>query len=145
MELCLGSFKCEVIDKEGFTMGDYISVNKLTKPGLYLLSKAKSHAEDQENSTDSMDNDVLFRPVLSSTPVQDVHSPHVKETCNLSDDEVVFKGHGFHEDEGSLLLGKTLVDVTEGDDVQHSFRVKEELPVSLLKNKGHKQPYSPAV
>ncbi|CAH3188323.1 unnamed protein product, partial [Porites evermanni] len=133
MELCLGSFKCEVIDKEGFTVGDYISVNKLTKPRLYLLSKAKSHAEDQENSTDSMDNDVLFRPVLSSTPVQDVHSPHVKDTCNLSDDEVVFKGHGFHEDEGSLLLGKTLVDVTEGDDVQHSFRVKEELPVSLLK------------
>lgn len=66
-----------------------------------------------------MDNDVLFRPVFSSTPVQDVHSPHVKDTCNLSDDEVVFKGHGFHEDEGSLLLGKTLVDVTEGDDVQH--------------------------
>jgi len=140
MDFYLANFKCEVICEDDFSLGSYISTNKLSKPRLYLLSKLKRNPTDVTNCSgknnsmlhqsasppeqkghslhiqDCSDKDeddvMLHQPVFASTPKQESHDQHVhvQHCSDDSDHEVVFKGYGL--DDGSLVfnLEDTLVD-----------------------------------
>jgi len=140
MDFYLANFKCEVICEDDFSLGSYISTNKLSKPRLYLLSKLKRNPTDvtncngknnsmlhqsasppeqkghslhiQDCSDKDEDDVMLHQPVFASTPKQESHDQHVhvQHCSDDSDHEVVFKGYGL--DDGSLVfnLEDTLVD-----------------------------------
>ena len=144
MDFYLGNFQCEVICDDDFSLGNYINVNKLSKPRLYLLSKPKRNPTELKNCSDKDDlklhqsastpkqkgqsvqncsdkdgdEALLYQPVFASTPEQECHDEHVQDD---SDHEVMFKGvEGL--DDGSWLLDDTVVDPlnTELNDIHHA-------------------------
>lgn len=122
MEFCLGNFSCEVVSEDGFTLGNYISTNKLSKPRLYLLSKSKADPTDAK-SNDGKDDLNLYQS--ASTPKQNDqlvqlqavngrdHENEVMQEIvyDPDDSEVLLKGFASIDDSFCpFLLDNTIVD-----------------------------------
>ena len=130
----LGNFRSEVVSEDGFTLGNYISSNKLSKPRLYLLSIPKTDPTDAKTN-DGKDDLNLYQS--ASTPKQndqlvhlqavngkdenevmldhqEVHGQdhvYVQDCPDDSDDEVVLKGFGSVDDNYCpFLFDDTIVD-----------------------------------
>lgn len=126
MEFTLANFKCDVISSKDFSLGNYISANKLTKPRLYLLSRHKSSSTDPLESDGSEDGSLEKfslsmedEPGCTSTPEkenQQLPDPFCMD--GISDDEIVFKGCGLYD--SSLLLDDTIVDPVKGNAITDS-------------------------
>ncbi|XP_078368408.1 uncharacterized protein LOC144652258 [Oculina patagonica] len=148
MDFFLGNFQGEVISCDGFTLGNYINTNKLSKPRLYLLSKCKTnltgsgkdnlqvpHSDftpkqyEQDCNLKVEDDPMLLddQPVFASTPIPDDRDQHrVYELSDDSENEVAFKDFG-SLDACPWLLEDTLMDpiIPELDDNQHTSVIQE--------------------
>lgn len=148
MQFFLGNFQGEVISGDGFTLGSYISINKLSKPRLYLLSKCKTrvtgsgtddlvqvpaqsaftpkqHEQDCNLKDHDKDDPMPLRPAFASTPILEGHDQHYvyeQAFSDSSDHDVVFKGFGSYLDDCPLLLDDTLMDpiIADLDNNEHS-------------------------
>lgn len=142
MDFFLENFQGEVISGDGFTLGNYINTNKLSKPRLYLLSKCKTNLigsgkddlqvpqsaftpkqHEQDCNLKDEDDPMLLQPVFASTSILqgcDQHHVYEQALSDNSDHEVVFKGFGSLDD-CSLLFKDTVMDpiIAELDDNQH--------------------------
>lgn len=96
MEFYLANFRCEVICEDDFTLGKYISTNKLSKPRLYLLSKFKTDPTDPKTHDVKGDQNLHKS---ASTPKQNGQSSHLGDVNDKDEDEVMTdqqESHGQH-------------------------------------------------
>lgn len=86
MDFHIGNFKSEVICENDFSLGSYISTNKLSKPRLYLLSKLKGNPIDLNNFS-AKDDMVLNQS--ASTQKQESQFIHVQDCSDKDEDDVM--------------------------------------------------------
>lgn len=101
MEFCLGNFSCEVVSEDGFTLGNYISTNKLSKPRLYLLSKSKADPTDAK-SNDGKDDLNLYQS--ASTPKQNDQVVHLQAVNGKDHENEVMQEIVYDPDDSEVLL-----------------------------------------